>query len=107
MSTRSRDIPKKPVISGQKLKSRIGHVQRAETGLQSKKSKKANDSPLQNIFKFDVKQSKKIWLFYLHVRGYFLHIGVSYAEFPNFEHPQNIENERKKCICWGFPRDPT
>jgi hypothetical protein len=49
MSTRSRDIPKKAVISKQKLKSRIGHVQRAETGLQSKKSKKANDSNLPNF----------------------------------------------------------
>jgi hypothetical protein len=60
MSTRFRDIPKKPVISQQKLKSRIGHNRRAATGLQSKKSKKANDSPLQNIFKFDVQQLKKI-----------------------------------------------
>jgi hypothetical protein len=76
MSTRSRDIPKKPVICQQKLKSRIGHIRRAATGLQSKKSKKANDSPLQNIFKFNVQQLKKIWLFYLHVRSYFLHIGV-------------------------------
>jgi len=31
MSTRSRDMPKKPVISKQKLKSWIGHVQSAET----------------------------------------------------------------------------
>jgi hypothetical protein len=85
MSTRSRDIPKKPVISKQKLKSRIGHVRRTATGLQSKKSKKANDSPLQNIFKFDVQQLKKIWLFYLQVRSYFLHMGVLKAEFPNFE----------------------
>jgi hypothetical protein len=53
MSTRSRDMPKKPVIFGQKLKSRNAHVERAATGFQSKKSKKANDSHLPNFFKFD------------------------------------------------------
>jgi hypothetical protein len=64
MSTRSRDMPKKPVIFGQKLKSRIAHVERAATGFQGKKSKKANDSHHPNFIPFDEKWVKKILDFF-------------------------------------------
>jgi hypothetical protein len=62
-------MPKKPAVFRQKLKSRIGHVRVAATGFQCKKSRKANDSHLPNFLKFDDLLSKKIQLFYLHVRS--------------------------------------